>query len=618
MKTIFYVWKQQGTGYVSLPRKKDGKWEEKSFKWPAQLDQIQKWIKDSVKNQMDIYWCPNVLKGNRRVEDNVRSMKVLYADMDEANPGNLPGDLQPSMAWETSPGRYAALWLLDEKIGATTGLILNKRLTYYINADKSGWDATQVLRIPGTRNYKYKDSPKGSLLWYKGNRIFSEEYFEFLPEVTVSDDVDAMDMEETGDVDQILYKYADKLLSKTYKLLFTPPDHVEEGTRSEKLWELECLLLESGMSVDEAYTLVKQSPWNKFQGRRDEEIRLKREITKALTQVEIVDTNPRKLMTYGQLMSKKMDSPKWLIEGWWEAQSHGIIAGEPKTYKSTISTEIAISVSSGRPLFNRYPVDTPGPVVIIQEENSDWLMQDRFNKVANNKKLLGACSTDGTCLTFASPQDLPIHMFNREGFNLTRQEDRTLIEETLDEIKPVLLICDPIYLLLGEADENHMKDIREVLGWFIKVEKHYKTAIMLIHHFNKSGSSPRGGQRMLGSVGWHAWIESAIYNRVSEDKKNHITVEREFRSFMAPNNIEIGFKMGEPGELEYEIEIAEDILNDLNVIVNILRGNTGMSLKDIADTLSMSQSHVKTQLNRGITEGTIKYDGETKKYKVGE
>ena len=32
-------------------------------------------------------------------------------------------------------------------------------MTYTLGADKSGWDLTQVLRVPGTRNYKYPGGP---------------------------------------------------------------------------------------------------------------------------------------------------------------------------------------------------------------------------------------------------------------------------------------------------------------------------------------------------------------------------------------------------------------------------------------------------------------------------
>src|SRR5690606_1870011 len=85
--------------------------------------------------------------------------KLLWADLDEADPRTCA--IKPTIAIESSPGRFAGLWLVDAPMTEE----INRRLTYFLGADKSGWDLTQVLRVPGTNNYKYNSNPRVRILW---------------------------------------------------------------------------------------------------------------------------------------------------------------------------------------------------------------------------------------------------------------------------------------------------------------------------------------------------------------------------------------------------------------------------------------------------------------------
>jgi hypothetical protein len=71
---------------------------------------------------------------------------------------------RPTIAIESSPERYVGLWECDSVVTEE----LNKRLTYALGADHSGHDLTQVLRLPGTFNYKYTPAPRVLLLWDDG------------------------------------------------------------------------------------------------------------------------------------------------------------------------------------------------------------------------------------------------------------------------------------------------------------------------------------------------------------------------------------------------------------------------------------------------------------------
>ena len=631
VSTIFEVWDKQGSGYISVPRKlrsadspkgsknHAGKWEEKVFKWPTDIEAIKAYIRDSHKAGYDLYWCPSILEKNRRVKDSISKMSVLYADLDEVNPNNIPANLRPSVAWASSPNRYAAVWFLDKALPAEEAELLNKSLTYFIGADKGGWDLTQVLRIPGTRNFKYEGNPPGKLLW-RENTILDTSGIPILPEEKEPAQVDEELVIDSSPnrLLTLISTVKDKLRPKTLTMLISSDEEIMLYDRSEKLWELECQLIEQGVSPQKTLELVACSNWNKYRGRRDEMRRLQSEIDKVLshtakpTNDSAIPTVEKKWTSYSDLMSSEIDQPGWMIEGVWQKTSHGMIAGEPKTYKSVIATDMAVSVASGKPFLGKFPVRHQGPVMYVQEENSPWLVKDRVKKISVSRGAMnGSATMFGSQLSVEMPDDLPLYFLNNMGFDFTSEEDRQFMEESIQEIHPVLIIFDPLYLMLGDKDENSSKDIRPVLNWLLSLRYKYSTSVIILHHWNKAGKSERGGQRMLGSVLFHGWVESAMYTRVVNEQNHQIEVEREFRSFAKPDSLNITFNFGDPGDDYYDARISTEaarITND--ALIEFLK-STRATIEEIKETTGMPVKQLRGRLDKLIKEGqiTVNNDG---------
>jgi len=608
--TIFKVW-GDNKGWVSLPRKlrktpkaKDGSWEEgEMFKWPEGKEAINSWIQDSVTHKYDLYWCPCVFEEPRRVKRNIYKMNILYADLDEVNPQELA--IKPSVAWASSPNRYAAIWFLDRNLPAQEAERLNKNLTYAIGADKGGWDLTQVLRVPGLRNYKYEGAPKGKLLWFNSNPIPSSRFTQ-LPDAGLNELVE-LPQEEVLESDiqllpELIRPYITKLNPKVLELLFTSADEVAVEDRSARLWELEHKLIEGGVPKEDVIKIVASSNWNKYKGRGDETKRIVSEVEK-ISQENVPSLFMKKVwVPYEDLMAQKLDNPGWMIEGIWQRTSHGIIAGEPKTYKSIISTDMAVSVASGQPFMGKFAVHHRGPVLMIQEENAPWLVQDRVSKIASHRGLLtGEVSDKPIIVKF--PEMLPIYFLNNMGFDLTNKEDQKFIELAAQEKKPVLIIFDSLYLMLGGKDENSAKDLREVLEWLLRLRYLYHTSVVVLHHWNKGGKSERGGQRMLGSVTFHAWVESALYTSILNEENHEIVLDREFRSFVKPNKIDIRFDMGDPGNLHYIPHISDHREEEGDALFDLLTNS--MSIEELADMLSIPQKQVKSRISKLMEEKKV-------------
>lgn len=565
------VWGKQ-SGYVFIPRRLPDKtggrdtWDEgKAYKFPDEWGDIVKRLKQSAMDGWDTYWCPLVFSKPKRLKENVlEKQRLLWADLDFADPTAL-GSLSPSIAWKSSDERFQGLWILDKWEDIKDIEPVNRDLSYHIEADKGGWDVTQVLRVPGSPNHKYDPPQQGKLLWAE-SRLFN---LAAVKDVVSKSEPTTTEVKTELSIDELLKGFT--IPRRTMDLLHVDKREVEVGDRSDRLWEIETSLLEAGVPVLTIVAVVKMCPWNKFKGRKGEDDQIYHEVLKAdeyvkrkvitpepESPIELTEEEKEKLddlwaVPFSVFTSKSISKPEWLIEGIWQTGTYGMIAGEPKTYKSVQATDIALSVASGTPYLNVFPVSTPGTVLYVQEENGEQTVQDRVFKIASSKGLVTSTS-DGWQLQ----EDLPIYFSNNYGIDLTQPKSRELLEQTIKELKPVLVILDPLYMMLGQVDENNATEVGAVLRWLTYLRNTYGVSILVCHHYNKGNGTTRGGQRVRGSSAFHAWVESAIYVKTTPELYT-VMLEREFRAFPSMPDLTLKVELGVPGELLYRPQMLEEL-----------------------------------------------------------
>lgn len=567
LEVIKEVFKDQPKGYYALSWKRGSKWGDEFFK---SLKAMEKWI-NSLDDKRDLYFCTTPLSAPKRVKGNVLGSMYLWQDLDEVDPRKITP--KPSIAWESSPDRYQALWKLDKIYEPEEIEYINKALAQKVHADHGSWILTKVLRIPNTHNYKYKEAPLGKLLWNKKKRTYTMEELTHFTEP------------ETTSPTEILGKYTSRISEKAYNLLTAR--EVSAGSRSDTLWYLEHELAKAGVPLDEIYVLIKNSAWNKFKGRADEEERLTNEISRAFEDEIIGGRKEEEQQQYHKpdfgkltiqpdtdLMSDMSLYPGWLIKNFWTRKSHGIVAGEPKSFKSTLVMDMMVSVASGKPFLGQFEVVDKGAVLMIQNENASWIMKDRLSKIRAHKGLTGSVEVLGNSkYTVNFPPELPMYYINQQGFSLSNKDHRQMLEEMLVEIKPKLVVMDPLYLMF-DGDINSAKELNPALSWLLYIKEKYEFSLILVHHWGKSKNSNRGGQRMLGSATLHGWIESAWYISVvgasaEEDvdqgdsdsvdlpsSHSSLVVEREFRGAGKYPLTAIKVGMGEFGSDTYSVEVG--------------------------------------------------------------
>jgi hypothetical protein len=211
------------------------------------------------------YFCPHLFVQRRRLKVNAVDPRGLYADLDRVNPRDL-GRLKPTIAITSSPGRYAGLWQTDTQ--ASDGL--NKRLTYFLGADKGNWKRTQLLRLPGTYNNKYDPAPLVKVLWDDGpvHAVAAlERMLPVLPTRVIGDNerrASQLSMREILDRHHngLLARHGPARTSWLRRELLHG-HQIGSERRHRMHWLLACCLYEGGVSAQEAFVCLWGTGWNK-------------------------------------------------------------------------------------------------------------------------------------------------------------------------------------------------------------------------------------------------------------------------------------------------------------------------------------------------------------------
>lgn len=571
LRLISQAWGKKQQGYVFFPyidrkvqqdtgERRKGFHEGPAFKWPQERDKIIHYleVKSQPGKMNDLYWSTSLFEEPVRAEHLAMTEHALWADLDLVDPSTLD-DYQPTIAWESSPGHYQCLWVAarGDFLGASWPGNENQRMTYMIGADPSGWDTAQLLRIPGSENHKLEYQkpdgtfPKGQILWSNGPKYEPGDFAD-LPEA-----VGAVDQSVTealsADVDNVdrveVIARVQLKLNRTARELLGARD-TAGADKSEKLWYLIRCLADAGLSTAEIVAVARETVWNKFRDRHDELRRLIAEASKAiakrseetiqklakdggLDEEELERADPQRL---GALL-KNIKRPKYLVQGILTEGACGFIAGEPKSYKSWVGLDLALSVATGADFLGHFRVQNPGPVLYIQEEDPAPTLKNRSAKIWANKstdKFELIHDANGAGLYWLPPEqdqlfDPEINAMIQAGVIISDEAWQIHLDETLakgmDGQPYRLMIIDTLMMTAGEVDENRSQEMTTKIFKPLKIlSRKHNVAIQVIHHMGKSEKS-RPGQRMLGAVANHAWAEDSIYLSRSGLKDIRIDLE---------------------------------------------------------------------------------------------
>ena len=213
------------------------------------------------------------------------------------------------------------------------------------------------------------------------------------------------------------------------------------------------------------------------------------------------------------------DNGRWLVESLWPRSGVGIIGGAPKCGKSWLGLDLAVSVASGTPCLDTFPVAAPGGVLLYMAEDAAHVVKQR---------LWGICAHRSLDLAA-----LPIGVITTPSLRLDLPRDQALLVETVRHHAPRLLLLDP-FVRLHRVNENQAGEVSAVLGYLRELQRAHDLALVVVHHARKNGG-PSGGQSLRGSGDFFAWVDTALSLR--RQRQQQLLLSAEHRAARAPHPV---------------------------------------------------------------------------------
>lgn len=476
-KFLRAVWAQQPVedGAVARLATKhysgDGDWEEYEPQDPR---------RPSAPTTDDLYFAPTLFAGSR-ANDNALASRWLYADLDEADPRTLSDALRPTLAWGTSPGRWQGAWLLDRPVGGDRFAALNKALTYETGADKGGWMASKVLRVPGTTSHKH-DEPFRVRLLPGFTSLKQPHSVEDLERLLTPRRADPP--ETTAEYTEVRARLHETLPARAKALL---DGEVETEDRSAQLWETHCRLAEAGVPATDRFVLAKGSALNKYAGRSDEDDRLWAEVRKASEAAPVAERVPGIVAHPANL--KNARPPRWAWDRWVPLGYLSLILGTEGVGKGTLASWAIAAWTRGE-LFGHL-IGTPATVAVLGDEDSfDHVWVPRLH----------AAGAD---------LDRVVQLEKPDAGFITLADDQARLAEAVKAHDVRVLYMDALLDNLGvKVDDYRAKEVRSALQPGRALARELDIAVIGSLHPNKRGGSFR--ELVAGSSAFNAVSRSSL------------------------------------------------------------------------------------------------------------
>lgn len=199
---------------------------------------------------------------------------------------------------------------------------------------------------------------------------------------------------------------------------------------------------------------------------------------------------------------------RWLVRGIWPAGAYGVHAAEMKAQKTWNGLDLAVSVASGTSWLNAFPVDDPGPVVVFAGEGGKAGLVRRIRAIAESRGVRA--------------EELSIVVCVRAP-HLSSTAHLDQIRELLAELRPRLVVLDPLYLAAGGADGKDLYAMGKLLEAAQHLCDEVDSALFVTTHYNRREGSGPSRFTGAGPAEWGRVLLGANVKSRSTDRETHET-----------------------------------------------------------------------------------------------
>lgn len=183
-------------------------------------------------------------------------------------------------------------------------------------------------------------------------------------------------------------------------------------------------------------------------------------------------------------LNEGQEDVKWLVDGFLIQGGLSILAGAPKSGKSTISRQLAVAVAKGQSCLGRSV--TKGKVLYLALEEQEGLLMQQF-------KHIGVTDQD----------DILLHV---GPMNMGNPNDS--LKEAIEQYNASLVVIDTLLLYANFENPNDYNEGYKKLSAIRNIARQTGCHIVTLHHQNKG--EDRGANSVLGSTAIQGAVDNTI------------------------------------------------------------------------------------------------------------
>jgi hypothetical protein len=295
----------------------------------------------------------------------------------------------------------------------------------------------------------------------------------------------------------------------------------------------------------------------------------------------------------------------WAVKDWLPDETIAMIVSPPGTYKTWTLIDLAVSIATGTPFLGIAPVERRGPVLIFQQEDFHGQMAQRIAAVMQSRFLMGwdgDVTTDEIGLTL--PPNPPIYLHDNRELRFDNPEVMDVLDARIDELRPVLVIGDPLYTM-APMDDYMAKAIPFMMR-LKRMRDQYHTSFMLAHHTSKRAEKSTR-EDLWGSQFLNAFLETGWQVRPKSETqaviRRHFKVSKDIAESVLTFDIDT---TGYPYKYRASLAAKKDADEHDNLLLLALEQQSPLSIGEMAKMVGLSKSSVYRQVRMLVATGRIR------------
>ena len=243
------------------------------------------------------------------------------------------------------------------------------------------------------------------------------------------------------------------------------------------------------------------------------------------------------IRTVVELVAEEADAPdsKALVAPMLWSDDYGVYAAKPKVGKSWLAQDLAVSLTTGTPFLEHYPVDGASVLMFAGEGGRRRVLRRLEAIVRSRGGELGDLANLHVSLLAPVVNDAVV---------------RDAMTEALTEHPADLIIAEPFYLMGRGVGRSQLNEIGAVLGVLQELAQEARAALLIGDHWNKGGEGI-GAQRITGA-GMAEWAR-VLFNGLVDDSRT----DTQTRATTVDLRWDVSGEMADFG-FKYRREVWED------------------------------------------------------------